>query len=45
LEYNIKEDLQSVWRTWIRVIRLRAVVGCCAHGNEPSGSVPCGEFD
>jgi hypothetical protein len=20
------------------------VVGCCEHGNEPSGSIKCGEF-
>jgi hypothetical protein len=37
----------EVWTglIWLRRKReTRRVVGCCEHGNEPSGSINCGEF-
>jgi hypothetical protein len=42
-EDNIKMDLQEVGfggTDWIEL----AQVGACEHGNEPSGSIECGEF-
>jgi hypothetical protein len=41
-EDNIKMDLRVVgWRgiEWIDL-----VAGCCKYGNEPSGSIKCGEL-
>jgi hypothetical protein len=32
----------SVWIGYI-LIRIRSVAGCCAHGNERSGFIKCGE--
>jgi hypothetical protein len=47
-EYNIKMDLQEVrWRCidWIDMAQDRGKVACsCECGNEPSGSIKCGEF-
>jgi hypothetical protein len=50
-EDNIKIDLQEVgWGggAWSRLIWLRigtgGRAGCCECGNEPSGSIKCGEF-
>jgi hypothetical protein len=43
----MKMDYQEVgWRAWTGFIWLRIgqVVGCCECGNEPSGSIKCGEF-
>jgi hypothetical protein len=47
-EDNIKMDLQEVgWggMDWIDMAQDRdKVVSCCECGNEPSGSIKCGEF-
>jgi len=46
-EDNIKMDLQRVgWGTWTRLIWLRIGTGSgsCTCGEEPSGSIKCGEF-
>jgi hypothetical protein len=46
-EDNIKMDLQDVGgEAWTGLIwlRIRQVVGDCECGNEPSGSIKCGEF-
>jgi hypothetical protein len=48
LELNIKMDLQEAgWGVWTGLIWLRIgtqVAGSCEHGNEPLGSIKCGEF-
>jgi hypothetical protein len=44
---NIKMDLQEVgwWEAWTGLIWFkRQVAGTCECGNEPSGSIKCGEF-
>jgi hypothetical protein len=44
-EDNIKMDLEEIVCEnvdWIHVVQDGA--GCCEHGNEPSGSIKCGEF-
>jgi hypothetical protein len=47
-EDNIKIDLQEVgcWgMDWIQLAQDKGqVVGTCECGNEPSGSIKCGEF-
>jgi hypothetical protein len=30
---------------WIELAKDRQVAGICERGNEPSGSIKCGEFD
>ena len=44
---NIRMDLQEVgcgYMDWIGLARDRQVADACECGNEPSGSVKCGEF-
>ena len=44
---NIRMDLQEVgcvYRDWIGLAQDRQVADACECGNEPSGSVKCGEF-
>ena len=45
-EGNTKMDLQEVG--WVvdkvDVLRIKQVAGSCERGNEPSGSIKCGEF-
>jgi len=42
---NIKMDLQELgWGTWTGLNWLRIGTGTCKCGNEPSGSIKCGEF-
>ena len=41
---NIKMDLQEVGCGYIECIGLAQVADACECGNEPSGSVKCGEF-
>jgi len=45
---NIKMGLNDIiWEVvdWIDVAQDRGqVVGCCEDGNEPSGSIKCGDF-
>jgi len=47
---NIRMDLQKVgwgiWNGlgWLRIETRRQVLDACECGNEPSGSVKCGEF-
>ena len=44
---NIKMDLQQVecgHVDWNELAQDRQVAGACECGNEPSGSVKCGEF-
>jgi hypothetical protein len=46
-EDNIKMDLQERgWRAWTGLIWIRIGTGDghCKTGNEPSGSINCGEF-
>jgi hypothetical protein len=46
-ENNIKMDLQEIGcegMEWIELAEDRQVVGTCKCGNEPSGSIKCGEF-
>jgi hypothetical protein len=46
-EDNIKMGLQEVgWGAWTGLIciRIGKVAVCCEYGNEPSGSIKCGEF-
>jgi hypothetical protein len=46
-EDNIKMDLREVeWgrRLYRSGSGLKHVAGCCECGNEPSGSIKCGEF-
>jgi hypothetical protein len=46
-EDNIKVDLQEVgWGAWTSLIwlRIRTDGGLCKRGNEPSGSIKCGQF-
>jgi hypothetical protein len=46
-EENIKEDLQEVecaGVNWIELAQDRQVAATCKCGNEPSGSIKCGEF-
>ena len=48
-EDNVKMDLQEVGRgdmDWIELAQDRdQVAGTCLCGNEPSGSIKCGELD
>ena len=39
-------DLQEVGggRDWMELAQDREVAGTCEYGNEPSGSIKCGEF-
>ena len=44
---NIRMDLQKVgcgYMDWIGLAQNRQVEDACDSGNEPSGSVKCGEF-
>ena len=44
---NIRMDLQEVgcgYMDWIGLAQDRQVADACECGNEPSGSVKCGEF-
>ena len=44
---NIRLDLQEVgdgYMDWIGLAQDRQVADVCESGNEPSGSVKCGEF-
>ena len=44
---NIRMDLQDVgcgYMDWIGLAQDRQVADACEYGNEPSGSVKCGEF-
>ena len=44
---NIRMDLQEVgcgYKDWIGLAQDRQVADPCECGNEPSGSVKCGEF-
>ena len=44
---NIRMDLQGVgcrYMDWIELAQDRQVADACECGNEPSGSVKCGEF-
>ena len=44
---DIRMDLQEVgcmYRDWIGLAQDRQVADACECGNEPSGSVKCGEF-
>jgi hypothetical protein len=42
---NIKLDLQEViWGAWTKLLWLRTGTSTCNCGNEPSGSIKCGEF-
>ena len=44
---NIRMDLQEVgcgYMDWIGLAQDRRVADACECGNEPSGSVKCGEF-
>jgi hypothetical protein len=46
-EDNIKMDLREIGfgdMDWIHLAQDRQVAGSCEHGNEPSGSIKCGEF-
>jgi hypothetical protein len=46
-EDNIKMDLKEVGygdMDWIELAQDRQVAGTCECGNEPSGSIKCGEF-
>ena len=43
-EDNIKMDLQEVGCGCMDWIELAQVAGTCECGNEPSGSIKCGEF-
>jgi hypothetical protein len=46
-EDNIKMDLREVgWGgvDWIHLAQDRQVAGSCVYGDEPSGSIKCGEF-
>jgi hypothetical protein len=44
-EDNIKKDLQEVGKgTGSSWLRIGQVAGTCECGNEPSGSIKCGEF-
>jgi hypothetical protein len=46
-EDNIKKDLQEVGcvsMDWVELAQDRQVTGTCKCGNEPSGSIKCGEF-
>jgi hypothetical protein len=46
-EDNIKADLQEVGcrgMDWIEVAQDRELADTCECGNEPSGSIKCGEF-
>jgi hypothetical protein len=46
-EENNKTDLQEIGcggMDWIKLAQERQVAGICESGNEPSGSIKCGEF-
>jgi hypothetical protein len=46
-EDNIKADIQEVGcgvMDWTELAQNRQVAGTCECGNEPSGSIKCGEF-
>jgi hypothetical protein len=44
-EDNIKIDLREVgWGAQTGLIWLRIGTGSCVYGDEPSGSIKCGEF-
>jgi hypothetical protein len=43
-EDNIKMDLGDIGFGDVDWIHLAQVVGSCEHGDEPSGSIKCGEF-
>ena len=43
-EDNIKMDIQEVGCWCMDWIELVQVAGTCECGNEPSGSIKCGEF-
>jgi hypothetical protein len=43
-EDNIKKDLQEVGWGCVDQINMTQVAGSCKRGNEPSGSIICGEF-
>jgi hypothetical protein len=36
--------LKWIFEKWDRGHRLEQMAGCCECGNEPSGSIKCGEF-
>ena len=45
--YNIRMDVQEVgcrYMDWIELAQDRELSNACECGNEPSGSVKCGEF-
>ena len=43
-QYNVKMDFQEMRREGNECIALVQVAGTCECGNEPSGSIKCGEF-
>jgi hypothetical protein len=44
-EDNIKMDVREVVASMDWIDLAIDVAGCCERGNEPSGSIECGEFD
>jgi hypothetical protein len=43
LEWMLRKCGGELWNRCIR-LRIGTSGGCCEHGNEPSGSIKCGEF-